>query len=88
MPDRSSIPRTRDGPPPYTVTDDTGEFELQKLPEGQVQLMAYKPNPAGGIIRFPSHTRPKVGDDMIRIIFDPELTQEVEDLDKPNKNQQ
>jgi Predicted outer membrane protein len=88
MPDRSSIPRTLDGPPPFTVTDDAGEFELQQLPEGQILLLAYKANPGGGVIRFPSYTRPKIGDDKIRIIFDPELTQEVEDLDKPNKNQQ
>jgi hypothetical protein len=88
MPDRSSIPRPGEGPPAYTVTDEAGEFELQQLPEGQILLMAYKANPGGGVIRFPSYTRPKVGDDKIRILLDPELTQEVEDLDKPDKNKQ
>jgi hypothetical protein len=83
MADRSSIPRQPSGPPAWMTTDATGEFELRQLPAGQILLMAHKPNPAGGIIRFPSFTRPRSGDDKIRIIIDPDLAEEVEDLDKP-----
>ena len=53
------------------------------MPAGQILLLAYKPNPGGGIIRYPSYTRPRSGDDKIRIIIDPDLAEEVADLDKP-----
>jgi uncharacterized GH25 family protein len=83
MPNRDSIPWSPGRPPSNSVTDAAGEFELQRLPAEEILLIAYAPNKTPGIIQFPSQIRPRIGDDKIRILIDTELTQDVEDLDKP-----
>ncbi len=76
-----NLSRPRDGPPPWTDTDRHGRFKLTHLPDEPISLMAYKANPAGGRIRYPSHASPEMNAQDIRIVFDPELQAEAEDLD-------
>lgn len=78
---RRSISRPRNGPPPWTDTDKQGRFHLTHLPDEPISLMAYKANPAGGRIRYPSHASPAMNAQDIRIVLDPALQIEVEDLD-------
>jgi hypothetical protein len=47
--------------------------------------MVYKPGPGGTRIRYPAHARPALNDRAIRIVFDPSLGEEIEDLDKPRR---
>jgi hypothetical protein len=83
--DGNSLSRTGDGPPPWTKTGDDGRFDLQNLPLQPLELMAYRANPRGGIIRFPAKVRPALNQQDIRILLDPTLVEEIEDLDKPKK---
>ena len=69
------------GPEPWTETDDRGRFALQQLPDQSIELAVYRPNPEGGPILHPAKTRPDRDQDDIRIVFDPTLTEEPEDLD-------
>lgn len=80
---RGSLSRMGDAPPPWTVTDEQGRFALSQLPDEPIELMAYRANPMGGPILYPARVRPQPNQQDIRIIFDPKLTQEVEDLDAP-----
>jgi hypothetical protein len=81
------IPRPVSGPPPWTKTDEQGRFELRQLPDEPIELMAYRGNPKGGQIRYPSVVRPTKNQRTIRIIFDPTLDESLEDLDAPKKTQ-
>ena len=77
--------RRGDEPPPWTETAASGRFELTNLPDQPIELMAYRANPKGGVIRFPAKVRPTKGQQDIRILLDPELTSEIEDLNAPRK---
>lgn len=77
----AGLSRPQSGPPPWTETDENGRFRLTHLPEEPISLMAYKANPAGGRIRYPSHASPDINDQDVRIILDPKLQSEIEDLD-------
>jgi hypothetical protein len=77
--------RRGDEPPPWTQTTASGRFELTNLPDQPIELMAYRANPKGGVIRFPARVRPTKGQQDIRILLDPELTSDIEDLDAPRK---
>ncbi len=70
-------------PQPWIESQKDGQFELTGLPDVPLQLMAYKRNPAGGRIRFPSVVSTKLNQADIRIVIDPELDQETESLDEP-----
>ncbi len=74
-----------DGPPSWTETDASGLFQLQQLPDEPIELTAYRQNPDGVAIRFPAKARPALNQQNIRILLDPSLTDEVEDLDAPKK---
>lgn len=76
-----SLSRPQRGPPPWTKTDAQGHFRLSQLPEEPLSLMTYQANQAGGSIRYPSHTNPKMNQQDIRIVFDPALRELPEDLD-------
>ena len=76
-----NLSRPQHGPPPWTKTDAEGRFSLTHLPDESLSLMAYKANPAGGRILHPSHVSPAMNADDIRIILDPSLLEEPEDLD-------
>jgi beta-lactamase regulating signal transducer with metallopeptidase domain len=75
------LSRPQNGPPPWTETNGQGRFTLTHLPDESISLMAYKGNPAGGRIRHPSHASPLMNASDIRIVFDPTLLEEPEDLD-------
>jgi beta-lactamase regulating signal transducer with metallopeptidase domain len=75
------LSRPQNGPPPWTKTNGQGRFKLTHLPDDSISLMAYKGNPAGGRIRHPSHATPEMNASDIRIVFDPTLLEEPEDLD-------
>jgi len=81
----SQLSRTGNGPPPWTKTGADGRFELTNLPDQSIELMAYLANPKGGRILFPAKLQTMKGQQDIRILLDPELTNEVEDLDAPRK---
>jgi hypothetical protein len=76
-----SLSRTRIGTQPWMTTKDDGRFELTDLPDKPIELMAYKGNPKGGPIRNSSKLRPKSSQQDIRIIYDPALGTQPEDLD-------
>lgn len=76
-----SLSRPQRGPPPWTKTDAQGRFRLSQLPEEPLSLMTYQANQAGGSIRYPSHTNPKMNQQDIRIVFDPALRELPDDLD-------
>jgi protocatechuate 3,4-dioxygenase beta subunit len=80
------LTRPASGPPPWTETDKDGRFEIRQLPEEQIELMAYRRNPFGAHILYPAKIKPKSNDQNIRIIYDPNLNDDVEDLDKPKTN--
>jgi hypothetical protein len=80
-----SLSRPRSGPPPWATTDAEGRFDLRQLPDQPIELMVYKPGPGGTRIRYPAHARPALNDRAIRIVFDPSLGEEIEDLDKPKR---
>lgn len=75
------LSRPQKGPPPWTETDDQGRFELSHLPDEPISLMAFKANPSGGRILHASHASPEMNANDIRIVFDPSLFEEPEDLD-------
>jgi len=78
-----SLSRPVEGPPPWTETDSKGRFRLTGLPDEDLQLMAYRSSPQGGTIRFPALVNCERNQTDVRIILDPRLTTEVEDLDAP-----
>ncbi len=49
--------------------------------------MVFRANPKGGPIRYSTTARPEMGQQNIRITFDPSLDQDVEDLDKPKRTE-
>jgi uncharacterized GH25 family protein len=73
-------------PPPWTETDEQGKFELVQLPDEPIDLMAYMRNPKGGRIFFPAKVRPQINQQDIRILYDPSLTEDVENLDVKQKD--
>jgi hypothetical protein len=77
------LSRRESGPPPWTDTDARGRFELSQLPDEPIELMAYRRNDQTRFIRFPAKVRPKLGQQDIRILLDPTLTEPIEDLDAP-----
>jgi protocatechuate 3,4-dioxygenase beta subunit len=66
-------------------TNEEGRFELRDLPDEPLELMAYRRNPAGGVIRYPSQVKTQRNQRDIRILFDPALDEPIEDLDAPRK---
>ena len=81
MSDGRRLSRSDKGPVPWIETDKDGRFELRQLPNESIELMVYGPTPAGEFIKFATHVRPKLGQTDIRIVFDPTLTEEIENLD-------
>jgi hypothetical protein len=47
--------------------------------------MAFRANPKGGPIRHPARVSPEIGRQNIRMVYDPTVGDEVEDLDKPKR---
>jgi protocatechuate 3,4-dioxygenase beta subunit len=80
-----SLSRPASGPPPWTTTDDQGRFALHQLPDEPIELMAYHNDGRGGRVLYPSISRPKMNQQDIRIVFDPSLSEPIEDLDAPKK---
>jgi hypothetical protein len=83
MADGRMLSRPPTGPVPWTTSGEDGRFELSQLPDEPIELMAYRANPQGGQIRFPAKARPALNQQDVRIVLDPRLTDEVEDLDAP-----
>jgi hypothetical protein len=75
------IPLRTSGPKAWTTTKADGSFELQQLPEGLIELIAYRENPKGGRIVYPAKVRPELSQTDIRIVFDPSLQDGIVDLD-------
>jgi hypothetical protein len=69
------------GPPPWMETDAQGRFDLRKLPNLPIELMAYVRNPKGGRIPRPAMVRPRRDQSDVRILFDPALAVKPKDLD-------
>jgi hypothetical protein len=67
----------------WMTTDAQGRFEIRQLPDKPVELMAYRPNPKGGPIRHPGIAHPTLNQKDVRIVLDPTLGDEIEDLDTP-----
>jgi hypothetical protein len=80
-----SISYSGQGAAPWTKSDAEGRFNLVELPDEPVELMAYRAKSEGGPIAFPAKMRPQIGQQNIRIIFDPRLSDDVEDLDGGKK---
>jgi protocatechuate 3,4-dioxygenase beta subunit len=96
-----SGPRQPSRPRPWTETDDQGRFELRQLPDQPLELMATQPNPLaarregppprppfpqrGVPIRHPAYVRPSMNQQDIRIVLDPTLDRDIEDLDAPKR---
>ena len=78
---RLSSPREREGAPPWTETDEKGHFHLTNLPDEPISLMACRANPAGGLIHYASNLTVELNATDIRIILDPKLGSDIEDLD-------
>jgi hypothetical protein len=78
----------QNGSQPWIATDADGSFELSQLPSQPLQLMAYM-EPRGlkdRRILFPTTAQPKLNQTDIRIVLDPELVKEIEDLDPVAKD--
>lgn len=73
--------RALDSPPSSTETDEQGRFTLRNLPDEPLQLITHR-TPPGGRVGKPSIVRPEMNQQSIRIVFDPNLKDDVEDLDK------
>ncbi|MEJ7594033.1 MAG: M56 family metallopeptidase [Planctomycetaceae bacterium] len=75
------LSRPQNGAPPWTETNEQGEFHLTNLPAEPISLRASKRNPAGG----PNHYSRSLTVDLnatdIRIVVDPKLGSDIEDLD-------
>jgi protocatechuate 3,4-dioxygenase beta subunit len=78
-----SVNRLPNGKFPQTKTGKDGRFELTQLPDLQLQLMTFRANPQGGRIVHPSTIQPTLNQKNLRIVFDPSLTDDVDDIDKP-----
>jgi len=83
--DGRMLSRPPTGPVPWTSTGGDGRFELSQLPDEPIKLMAYRANAQGGRIRFPAKALPALNQQDVRIVLDPRLTDEVEDLDAPKR---
>jgi hypothetical protein len=83
--DGRMLSRPPTGPVPWTKTDEDGRFELSQLPDELIELIAYRANPQGGRIRFPAKARPTLNQQDVRIVLDPKLTDEIEDLDATSR---
>ena len=75
------LSRPKNGAPPWTESDDKGRFHLTNLPEEPISLIAYRANPAGGPIHYASNLTVELNATDIRIVLDPKLGSDVEDLD-------
>ena|GEM_PF-1129420 len=64
-----------------TETDSQGRFNLRQLSNLPIELSAFVRNPKGGRVLHPAIARPKRNQSDIRILFDPSLTEKLEDLD-------
>jgi|GEM_PF-1828473 len=74
--------RRRNGEPPWNTSDEEGRFSLTDLPDEPITLMAYYGrNPAGGSIRYSVKAHPVLNAADIRIVYDPKLGSDIEDLD-------
>jgi hypothetical protein len=70
-----------EGAPPWMETDAQGRFDLRKLPNLPIELMAYVRTPKGGRILRPAIVRPGRDRSDVRILFDPALAVRPKDLD-------
>jgi len=75
------LSRRRNGEPPWNTSDEEGRFSLTDLPDEPITLMAYRANPAGGTIRYSVKVHPELNAGDIRIVYDPKLGSDIEDLD-------
>ena len=71
----------KNGQMPQTNSDDKGQFHLMNLPEESIELMVYRANPAGGNFHYGDKVCPGMNATDIRIVFDPKLGSDVEDID-------
>jgi len=74
----NSISRSNDRnmSPPWTETDERGRFRLTSLPNEPLRLMAYIRSKSSTHIRFPAHVSPKMNQQDVRILLDPELVED------------
>ncbi len=77
----SPRPRERDSASPWTETDEKGHFHLTNLPDEPISLMACRRNPVGGRVHYPSSLLVELNATDIRIVLDPKLGSDIEDLD-------
>jgi protocatechuate 3,4-dioxygenase beta subunit len=62
-------------------TDGEGRFELRGLPATPLELIASRPMKKDGRIAHSAKANPKINDQEIKIVYDPELDGDLEDLD-------
>ncbi len=79
--DQLSQSRNRSDAPPWTETNAKGEFHLPNLPDEPISLMACRANPAGGRILYSSKLTVDLNAADIRIVYDPKLDSDIENLD-------
>ncbi len=75
------------GPRPWTETDSQGRFALVQLPEKPIELMAYRAGAGGTRVRYSTRICPALNQQDIRILLDPTLDTEIEDLDARAKKE-
>ncbi len=78
-----SLSRRDNAPVPWADTDTQGAFRLEQLPDTELELMAYKGNPAGGRILNPVRIKATRNQSDVRMVLDPRLFEGVESLDAP-----
>jgi beta-lactamase regulating signal transducer with metallopeptidase domain len=64
---------TSSGPPPWTVSDHQGRFQLKELPDEPLSITAHFANPKGGPIRSPAKLNVEKNQQNIRILLVPSL---------------
>jgi hypothetical protein len=67
---------------PREQTDDKGRFSLHDLPDKPIKLMIY-PGKPWDRTAYPAHVRTTLNQSDIRVLLDPTLEQDIEDLDAP-----
>src|SRR5205085_5408022 len=78
-----SVARRESHSPPWTETNEQGRFELRELPDEPVELFVYKRKPKDPAIKNSTKVKTAMNQKEVRVLFDPALGEDIEDLDAP-----